>query len=171
MQKKSSSQSGIFHPRAVAAFLLVSVSGLCGYLAFAADPAAGTVSPSGPNLTWMGTGVAPTGGAEDSCIEGTSCDSFKLTISGTSADWLAASKKVHVQIDWITPSTDYDMYVHKGTLAGPVVASSGAGGTTHEQVDLDPRRSNIGTGDFVVHVVYFAATAADQYTGTATVAP
>ena len=170
--KTSSNQSGIFLLRTVLACAFLALSVLLGFLAFAAEPSGGTIGPSGPALTWNGTapGTPPTGGGEDSCEEGTNCDSFKLTISGMPADWAAAVKVVHVQINWATPSTDYDLYVHKGSLDGPVVASSGAGGTTQEQVDLDPRRSSIGTGDFVVHVVYFAATLADQYTGTATLA-
>jgi len=51
----------------------------------------------------------------------------------------------------------------------PVVASSGAGGTTQEQVDLNPASSSIGTGLFTVHVVYFANAGADQYHGAASV--
>ena len=172
MKKTSSNQSGIFILRSVAVCCCFAVSALLGFLAFAADPPEGTIGPSGPDLTWNGTasGVPPTGGGESSCDEGTNCDSFKLTITGTSADWAAANKVVHVQINWSSPSADYDMYVHKGTLEGPIVATSGAGGTTQEQVDLDPRRTSIGTGDFVVHVVYFAATAANQYSGTASLA-
>jgi hypothetical protein len=172
MKKRASDESGILILRCVLAFSFLALSALLGFLAFAAAPSSGTIGPSGPTLTWSGTGTGtpPTGGGESSCEEGTNCDSFKLTISGTPADWAAAVKVVHVQINWASPSTDYDLYVHKGTLDGPVVASSGAGGTTQEQVDLDPRRSSIGTGDFIVHVVYFAATLADQYTGTATLA-
>jgi hypothetical protein len=173
MKKTASShQSGFFIIRCAVAFAFLALSAFLGFLAFAADPAAGTIGPSGPTITWNGTGTGtpPTGGGEDACEEGNNCDSFKLTISGTPADWAAAVKVVHVQINWLSPSSDYDMYVHKGTLDGPVVASSGSGGTTSEQVDLDPRRSSVGTGDFVVHVVYFAATAADQYAGTANLA-
>jgi len=167
MQKSSSNLSGLTVLRLTIACALVSLSAFIGFLAFGAAPAAGTIGPTGATLAWAGTasGIPPTGGGESSCEEGTNCDSFKLTISGTPADWAAAAKVVHIQINWSSPSSDYDMYVHKGTLAGPVVASSGSGGTTQEQVDLDPRRSSIGTGDFVVHVVYYAATAADQYTG------
>ncbi len=101
-------------------------------------------------------------------MEGTNCDSYALTIAGTQADWVAAAKQVHVQINGGLPSSDYDLYVHKGDLTGPVVASSGSAGTTSEQVDLNPASSSIGTGLFTVHVVYYAATQADQYTGVAT---
>ena len=172
MKKTASHQSGIFILRSALAFVFLALSAFLGILAFAANPGSGTIGPAGPNLAWDGTasGVPPTGGGEDSCEEGTNCDSFKLTIGGTPTDWAAAVKVVHIQIDWASPSTDYDLYVHKDSLDGPVVASSGAGGTTHEQVDLDPRRSSVGTGNFVVHVVYFAATQADQYRGTVTLA-
>jgi hypothetical protein len=172
MKKPASHRSGIFTLRIVLSCGLLTLAGLIGFLAFAADPPAGNISPSGPTLTWTGTGTGapPTGGGEDACEEGNNCDSFKLTITGTPADWAAAVKVVHVQINWLTPSTDYDLYVHKGSLNGPVVASSGAGGSTSEQVDLDPRRSSVGTGDFIVHVVYFAANLTDQYTGMAKLA-
>jgi hypothetical protein len=153
----------------VVAFAFVSLSALLAFVTFAASPAGGTITPSGPTLTWAGTasGVPPAVGGESDCVEGSSCDSFKLTISGTPADWAAAGKQVHVEIDWTTPSTDYDLYIHKGALTGPVVASSGSGGTTSEQVDMNPSSASIGTGDFIVHVVYFASNPADQYHGTA----
>lgn len=172
MKKTTAIYSGLVILRLVVACACVTISALLGLLALAADPPSGTISPSGPNLTWNGTasGIPPTGGGEASCEEGTNCDSFTLTVSGTPADWAAAGKVVHIQINWASPTTDYDMYVHKGSLSGPIVATSGAGGSTQEQVDLDPRRSGTGTGDFVVHVVYFAATTADQYTGAATLA-
>jgi hypothetical protein len=172
MKKPASLRFGAFTLRLTLASALLALSGLISFFAFASDPPAGNIGPSGPTVNWSGTGTGtpPTGGAEDACEEGQNCDSFKLTITGTPADWAAAVKVVHVQINWTSPSTDYDLYVHKGSLDGPLVASSGSGGSTSEQVDLDPRRSSVGTGDFVVHVVYFAATVADQYTGTAVLA-
>lgn len=172
MQTKTSAHSGIFTLRVVLGCALLCLSALATFVALAASPASGTISPTGPTLNWTGTasGAPPTGGGESSCIEGTNCDSFKLTISGTPQDWIAAGKQVHVQITWVEPGTDYDLYVHKGTLSGPVVASSGSGGSTIEQVDMNPANSSIGTGDFVVHVVYFITVgSADQYNGSATV--
>ncbi len=171
MKDKSSSQSGLFTLRAVLACALFLAAGFVTFAVFAAAPAGGTIGTAGPNLAWTGTatGIPPTGGAEDACDEGVNCDSYALTISGTPADWVAAAKQVHVQIDWALPSSDYDLYVHKGTLSGPVVASSGSAGTLSEQVDLNPASSSIGVGLFTVHVVYYAATQADQYSGTATV--
>ncbi|PZR71333.1 MAG: hypothetical protein DLM73_16165 [Chthoniobacterales bacterium] len=172
LKKISSNQSGLSILRLALASSFVTLSGLLGFLAFAAAPPSGTVSPNGPNVAWAGTGtgVPPAAGGEGDCTDPESnCDAYKLTISGTPADWIAAGKQVHVQINWTLPSTDYDMYIHKGTVKGPIVASSGAGGTTQEQVDMNPASSNIGTGDFVVHVVYFAPNPGDQYNGVATV--
>jgi hypothetical protein len=169
MKKSASTQSGIFILRVVLVCSLLTLSALLGFLAFAAAPPGGTIGPAGPNLTWVGTatGVPPTGGAEDACEEGTNCDSFALTLSGTPADWIG--KQVHVQINWTLPATDYDMYVHKGGLNGPIVASSGSAGTTQEQVDLNPASSSVGTGLFTVHVVYYINTGTDQYNGVANV--
>jgi hypothetical protein len=169
-----------------AAIVLVAVFGalVAGRTVDAANPAAATLTPSSTQVSWQGTATAggaigdPALGAvtsEDVCVEGVSCDTFTLTISGTPADWAAAKKLVHVHLGWTLPTTDYDLYVHKGNLAGEVVASSGQGATnptgplTSEDADLDPTNPSVGTGTFAVHVVYYAATAADQYSGTASV--
>src|SRR5207253_502060 len=120
MQTKSSSQSGLINVRFLLALLLCAFGASIGWMSFAASPTGGTISTSGPTLTWTGTGTGtpPTGGGESDCTEGVNCDSYNLTISGTSADWTAAGKQVHVQINWTSPSTDYDLYVHKGSLSG-----------------------------------------------------
>lgn len=170
MNNTPSLRSGFFNPRvAVAVVLLLAAAGL-GWLSFAANPAGGSITPTTTTaVTWNGTasGIPPTAGGESSCIEGTNCDSYKLTLTGNPSDW--AGKLVRVRIEWLEPGSDYDLFIHKGTLAGPVVASSAAGATTNEQVDLNPSSSSIGTGDFTVHVVYFAVVPADQYRGIATV--
>ncbi len=172
MKTKSPGQSGLITLRSFLACTLFCGSLFLILATFAASPSGGNITPTGPNLAWTGTasGIPPTGGAEDACEEGTNCDSYALTISGVPADWIAASKQVHVQINWSLPASDYDLYVHKGGLDGPVVASSGSAGTTSEQVDLNPASSSIGTGLFTVHVVYYAATQADQYSGVANLA-
>jgi hypothetical protein len=74
-----------------------------------------------------------------------------------------------VRISWLLPATDYDMYIYKDSPSGPEAASSAStiGSTTEEVAEIDPRED--GTGKFVVVVVYFAATAADQYSGSASV--
>jgi hypothetical protein len=169
MQKNSASQSAFFNFRVLIALLLCAFGASFGWLSFAASPSGGTITPSGPTLTWTGTGngVPPAAGGESDCVEGANCDTFVLTISGTPSSWVG--KQVKVRIEWLANSSDYDLYVHKDSLDGPVIASSGAGGTTFEEVTLNPNSSNIGTGNFYVRTVYFAATAADQYHGIASV--
>lgn len=132
----------------------------------AANPASGTIAPNGTPLAWSGTapgGSSPNG--EATCVEGVTCDSFTLTLSGVPADW--AGKAVQVKLTWLSVATDYDLYIHKDTLTGPEVARSAEGLTTSEAATIDPARA--GTGVFVAHVVYFAATSADQYSGSAAV--
>jgi hypothetical protein len=171
MQTNSSPESGLFTPRILLAFVLCSAAVFLTVFSFAANPPSGTITPASSPVTWTGTGngVPPAVGGESDCEQGANCDAFKLTISGTPAQWAAAGKQVKIRIEWLLNASDYDLYVHKGSLDGPVIASSGAGGTTFEEVTLNPNSSNIGTGDFYVNVVYFAATAADQYNGIASV--
>src|SRR5207249_9935545 len=79
--------------------------------------------------------------------------------------------KARIVISAADPSgaTDYDLYVHKGDNSGPIVpgGQSAHGGTPPEVVDLDPSNPAIATGQFSVHVVYFSAAAAFQYSGSA----
>src|SRR6185295_8812203 len=91
----------------------------------AANPAGGTIGPAGPAITWVGdvNGTGSTGG-EGNCIDsgpGKNCDSFALTLSGTEADW--SGKLAQVKIGWSLQTHDYDLYIHKGDLTGPVAAS------------------------------------------------
>jgi hypothetical protein len=100
-------------------------------------------------------------------VEGTNCDSFTLKVNGTTADW--ASKILNVKIDWSIPVNDYDLYIHKGDLTGPIVAQSANGAPSTEEAGvIDPGSS--GTGTYTIHVVYFTTTPTDQYVGTASVA-
>jgi hypothetical protein len=146
----------------------------------ASSPSAGTLSPEATApLTWTGTatgGVAPNAplgliGAEDTCQEGLNCDTFTLTVAGTPADW--SGKLIRVKIEWLLPASDYDLYIHKDSNSGPVIASSGRGATspteplTWEDTTIDPVIH--GTGVYTIRAVYFAATAADQYRGSATI--
>jgi hypothetical protein len=132
----------------------------------AADPAAGTISPNSKPITWKGTAAGGAYNGEGTCVDGVNCDAFTLTVSGTPADW--AGKKINVSISWVVLANDYDLYVHKGDLTGPVIGSSahGAPGTT-EQVVIDPATN--GTGTFTVHIGYFTGTAADEPNGVAEV--
>ena len=132
-----------------------------------ATPSAGTLNPGGPTVNWAGTAVGGGSTDESTCVEGVNCDTFILTLSGTPTTW--TGRKARIVISDADPSgaTDYDLYVHKGNNSGPVVGISANSGTPPEVVDLDPSNPTIGTGQFSVHVVYFSATAAFQYAGSA----
>ncbi|MFN2635208.1 MAG: post-COAP-1 domain-containing protein, partial [Thermoanaerobaculia bacterium] len=117
---------------------------------------------------WNGTAAGGTSpAAETSCVEGVNCDTFNLTLDPLS-DW--TGKIVSVKIDWSLAVDDYDLYLHKGSNAGPVVGSSAGGApSTEEAAAIDP--SATGTGAYTVHVVYFSVPpGVDQYRGTAAVA-
>lgn len=135
----------------------------------ASNPVSGTLSATtGASVNWAGTatgGSSAQGEDPTTCIEGATCDTFTLTLTGSPSDW--TGKRVNVLINWLAPATDYDLYIHKDTVNGTEVSRSAEGPTTQEQAFIDPSVS--GTGVFVVHVVYFAATAADQYQGKASV--
>jgi hypothetical protein len=132
---------------------------------YAASPASGTLSPAGAEVKWVGTAPGGASESEGTCVDGVNCDVFTITLSGTPADW--TGKVARVNLSWLLLATDYDMFIHKDTVDGPIVADSASGTTNKESADIDPALA--GTGTFVVHVVYFAATAADQYSGSVSV--
>ena len=131
----------------------------------ASSPVSGSLSASGSAVTFNGNalgGASPE--AETTCVEGVNCDTFLLTLAGTAADW--NGKNARVSMSWLLPATDYDVYIHKGSITGPVVASSANGTTTAETADINVAQS--GTGVYAVRVVYFLALG-DQYRGRAEV--
>jgi hypothetical protein len=132
----------------------------------ASQPASGTLNAGSTSaLTWNGTALGGTSPeAETTCIEGVNCDTFLLTFSGTAADW--NGKNARVSLSWLLPATDYDMYVHKDSATGALVATSAQGTTTAETADIDVAKN--GPGTYAVRVVYFIALA-DQYKGRAEV--
>jgi hypothetical protein len=155
-----------------AATLIVSAVILLSFIfvdhSRSANPAAKTLSPTGAKVTWDGTATGGASVDESTCVEGVNCDTFTLTLAGTPAQWVG--KRAHVVINWTDPTgigVDYDLFVHKGDNTGPLVGSSAQSGTISEQVDIDPNSPSVGTGVFSVHVVYFTATSANQYSGAA----
>ncbi|HEV2826757.1 MAG TPA: sialidase family protein [Pyrinomonadaceae bacterium] len=166
----------------VCVLALLTLALVTGPTVEASNPTNGTLTTTSAPVSWQGTAVGggatgdPAGGSitsEEMCVEGVSCDTFTLTIAGAPADWVNAKKLVHVHLGWTITGQDFDFYIHKGDLNGPVVASSGNGVTNgillSEDADLDPAKSSVGTGVFAVHVVYWTATAAEQYQATASV--
>src|SRR6266404_3821489 len=57
----------------------------------AQNPSSGTVGPSpgGPSAGWDQTITTPGGGVntEATCVDGTNCEVFNLTVNGTAASW------------------------------------------------------------------------------------
>jgi hypothetical protein len=165
----SCKQNFFFSSNRLAAFILATVLFASLSSVRAANPASGTVNPTvGSSVTWNGTapgGASPDG--ETTCVEGTNCETFTLTVSGTPADW--TGKLIKVNIGWALPATDYDLYIHKDSATGPEVDRSAEGAPViNETAQIDP--SVNGTGIYAVRVVYFSVVgAADQYRGTATV--
>lgn len=100
----------------------------------AATPPSGTISSSNPSTSWTGsvTGTV-TGVGELACVDGVSCDSFQVILAP--GDY--TGKQVKVQISWTVPAYDYDLYVHRNTLRGPVYpAANGGPPGTEEHVLL-----------------------------------
>src|SRR5207245_7532525 len=149
--------------------IFLIVFGLFTARLHSAMPSSGTLNPGGATVNWVGTAAGGSSLDESTCVEGVNCDTFILTLSGTPADWTGL--KARLTISCADPSgvSDYDLYVHKGDNGGPIVpgGESAHGGIPPEVVDLDPSNPAIGTGQFSVHVVYFSATAAFQYSGSA----
>jgi hypothetical protein len=148
--------------------IFLIVFGLFTARLHSAMPSSGTLNPGGPAVNWVGTASGGASLDESTCVEGVNCDTFSLTLAGTPTSWTGLKARVVVSCTDPSGLTDYDVYVHKGDNTGPVVGISAHSGTPPEVVDLDPSDPTIGTGQFSVHVVYFSATAAFQYSGSAT---
>src|SRR6266516_7810499 len=147
--------------------IFLIVFGLFPARLHSAMPASGTLNSGGPAVNWVGTAAGGGSLDESTCVEGVNCDTFTLTLSGTTTNW--SGLKARIVISCADPSglSDYDLYVHKGDNTGPIVGVSAHGGTPPEVVDLDPSNPDVGTGQFSVHVVYFSAFAGFQYSGSA----
>src|SRR5947209_13195636 len=91
-------------------------------VAKAANPASGTIAPTGPVLpfagTWTGTATGTgSGGGETTCVEGTNCDTFRLTVAP--GDY--TGKQIAIKIQWSLAADDYDLYLHKCPSAASTI--------------------------------------------------
>ena len=102
----------------------------------AAVPASGTLTPSTTTQSWTGT-VFGASADESSCVDGTTCDVYTLTLAP--GDY--TGMRITIGIDWLIPANDYDLYVHSGTVDGPIVTQSAGGGARHHGSGLDSDRS------------------------------
>src|SRR5437763_8971784 len=146
---------------------------------YAANPASGTIAVTGPVApftgTWTGSaagGSSPNG--ESTCVEGTNCDTFRLTVAP--GDY--TGKQIALKIQWMVAANDYDLYIHKCPSQASTVAQCNAtapvaqgqnGGApgTFEAGALDPGGVVVTGIDYTIHAIYFTV-APDQYQGSAT---
>src|ERR1700692_2856775 len=112
--------------------------------AFASTPTSGTLSPSnGSSTSWAGSGIGGATTDETTCVDGTDCDVFTITLTGSPANYQGLV--LSIKISHSVTLNDYDFYVHKGDLSGPVIASATAGiPETIESVVIDPSVSGTG---------------------------
>jgi hypothetical protein len=148
--------------------IFLALAALCfATLVYAATPSSSTLNPvNGSSASWAGGGIAGATADETTCVDGTDCDVYTITLTGSPANYkgliLAISISHQIKLN------DYDLYVHKGDLTGPVIASSTGGiPETGEAVVIDPTVS--GTGVYTVHVVDSNVAPGDPYTGVATI--
>jgi hypothetical protein len=133
----------------------------------AANPSSATLGPTnGASATWAGSGVAGATTDETTCVNGVDCDTFTFNLSGSPANY--ANLVLAINVGWKLGTNDYDVYVHKGDLTGPIVASStdGIPGVS-ESVVINP--SIMGVGLYTVHVVDSTVAPGDAYQATATI--
>ena len=148
---------------------MIALVTTCFFLARAANPADATIGPNSAPVNWVGTAPGGASVGEATCVDGVNCDVFKITVSGTQADW--GSHLIALTFGWTLQANDYDFYIHKDAVNGPNVGSGRNDGApaTDDNAAIDPAAT--GVGDYFVHVVYFSVVGADQYRGTATVTP
>ena len=159
-------------------FLLSSIALFCTIPLIdtrAQNPASGTVNATGTQTaSWVGTTVSPGGNtSESTCMDDSpilGCETFTLTVSGTQANW--AGKKVQVLLSWTNSANEYDIYIHKGSNAGPLITSAiqGPGATSQvayiDSSNIDPSNP---TTVFTIHVAYDTTpdSLTDEYHGNA----
>lgn len=134
----------------------------------AANPTSGTLSLSSGPVQWDGFSAAPATSQDNeaSCQEGTNCDTFTLKLAP--GDY--AGKRLRFTVTWSNPLNDYDVYLHAGSNAGPVVKSStdGAPETLEENTYDINTQVVAGVNDiYTIRTVYWAVITSDPYHATA----
>ena len=151
----------------IAALVCFAALSLLTNLALAATPSSVTLGPiKGSTVNWAGSGIGGVTTDETTCVNGTDCDIFTINLTGSPTQYKGLV--LNISIGWTLSTNDYDIYVHKGDLTGPVIASSTGGiPDLNESVSIDPTVS--GTGTYTVHIVDATVAPEDRYHGTATI--
>ena len=172
MRKNPVSPSGLFNPRALIAFSLGSVGALLAMFSLAATPSSGTLTDtSGPlsytagpffvanptPILFVDQGPECSGSAQP-------CDDFALTVT-LPAGYAAAHPNAAVKVtlawnDAGSGSSDYDLYIYKGTVDntdGSQAANyQSASSANPEIASISPLSD--GTSQYTVKVVPYTPT-------------
>lgn len=131
--------------------------------ASASNPASTTLGPptsgSTSSVTWTGGPYTGAVLAPEACTAAT-CDTHAVSLEVPADYWQSHDGGVTLDISWASSTDDFDLYVDGPD--GSQIASSAAGGTTSESVDL----GQLAPGRYTARVVPYA-TAGSGYTGTA----
>jgi hypothetical protein len=87
----------------------------------AATPETVNVSPGDTQKTWQTPLlVGSTGEDPTACTEDVSCDTARIVLAA--GDW--TGKRITIAIHWLSPASDWDLYVLEGTVNGELVGKS-----------------------------------------------
>ena len=104
-----------------AAFLSILLVAAASSRAHAATPETVTVTPADTAKSWVTPILAAGSGLDRSmCIEDVSCDTVRIVLAP--GDY--TNKRILVSIDWLILTNDWDLYVFRDHLDGPVAGSS-----------------------------------------------
>lgn len=150
--------------------LAVGLAFTASQLARAAAPSSATLSQTSGPVAWDGFAAAAAASpdGEATCVDGTTCDTFTLTLAP--ADY--RGQRIHYKVSWTIAANDYDVYVHQGAVDGPVLSPPGGGApSTAEEGAVDINAVvTAGVNDtYTIRVVYFTVAGFDPYHGTAAV--
>ncbi len=148
--------------------LILGSALLGGTAAQGATPSSGSLTPGNPTVTWTGNPVGANAN-ESTCVDGVTCDVYTLTLAP--GDY--TGKRIAINTSWLVPANDYDLYVHAGTLSGPIVTQDGNGAPNTAEngsIPIDPPVVTTARV-YVVHMVAFSVAPGDPYTGVASLAP
>src|SRR5436309_654630 len=172
MKKNSTSESGLFNPRVLIAFSLCSIGALLAVFSFASTPSSGTLTDTsgllsytaGPFFVANPTPILFVDQGPECSGSAQPCDDFALTVT-LPAGYAAAHPNAAVKVtlawnDAGSGSSDYDLYIYKGTVHdtdGSQAANyQSASSANPEIASISPLSD--GTSQYTVKVVPYTPT-------------